>query len=124
MRLRIACGLLTLALCLAVAGAAARPPFTRGGMAGGGGGGASQACDSNPTNVCAQFQNGQTFVTWPDVNTGAAGANDRYRIVRSTSPITSGNYGAATVLASPLTTGDTIGFPLQPTDGLLTAAIS
>jgi hypothetical protein len=58
-------------------------------------------------------------VTWPDVNTGAAGANDRYRIVRSTSPITSGNYGAATVIASyvPNNSGQLVnGDPANSTD--------
>jgi hypothetical protein len=110
--------LLILALCLTAVGADALPPFARGG-ASGGGGGSTQACDPNSTNVCAQFQNGQTFITWPDVNTGAAGANDRYRIVRSTSPITSGNYGAATVIASyvPNNSGQLVnGDPANSTD--------
>jgi len=79
---------------------AARPLFLRAGHPSGAGGGA-QACDSGGSGVCAQFQNGQTFVTWDDVGTdGAGGANTRYRVYRSTAPIASGNYTAATLIAS------------------------
>ena len=65
-----------------------------------GGGGPAEACDGGGSGVCAAFQNGQTFITWIDSATGAAGANFRYRVYRSTSPITSGNYAAATLIAS------------------------
>lgn len=51
-----------------------------------------------PSVVSAQFQDGQTFVTWPDPHTGTDGANYRFRVVRSNAPITSGNYGSATVI--------------------------
>ena len=78
----------------------ANPPFARKGVSGGGGGGGSaQACDGG-SSVCAQFENGQAFVTWDDLATGATGNNYRYKLYRSTSPITSGNYGSATLIAS------------------------
>src|SRR4051812_11253799 len=78
----------------------ANPPFSRKGVSGGGGGGGSaQACDGS-SSVCAQFENGQAFVTWDDLATGATGNNYRYKLYRSTSPITSGNYGSATLIAS------------------------
>ena len=99
----------TLALCLAVAGADAKPLFLNGGapIGGGGGGGSPSACDGG-SSVCAQFQAGQTFVTWDDVGKGggtpgATGASYRYRVYRSTSPITSGNYTGATLVASYIT---------------------
>ncbi len=50
--------------------------------------------------VCATFQNGQTFITWPDEATGSAGNNWRYSVYRSTSPIASSNYRSATLIAS------------------------
>ncbi len=73
--------------------------------------GVTQSCEGgvpypNYTVVCAKFQNGQAFVTWPDssapgvIVTGAAGANRRYRMYRSTSPIDAGNYASATLIAS------------------------
>jgi hypothetical protein len=40
------------------------------------------------TGIAAIHHDGQTFVTWNDVAQGAAGANYRYRIYRSASPIT------------------------------------
>lgn len=90
---------LILALCLGIAGAEAKPPFLRGGGGGvGSGDGVAQACGTG--GVCAQFQNGQTFVTWMDMDVDAAGNNWRYTLRRSTSPITSGNYSSATVIAS------------------------
>src|SRR5215472_19310481 len=46
---------------------------------------------SAPSAVQATFQNGQTFVTWPDQATGSAGNNWRYSMYRSTSPLNSGN---------------------------------
>jgi hypothetical protein len=93
-----------LALVVAATGIEAKPLFLSGGHpqgAGGGGegGGVAQACDGG-SSVCAQFQSGQTFVTWTDMATGAAGNNWRYSVYRSTSPITSGNYGSATLIAS------------------------
>jgi hypothetical protein len=98
---RVILPVLLLALGIGIAGSEAKPPFQRGGSPGGGGGGVAQACDSGLTgDVCAQFQNGQTFVTWTDMDIEAAGNNWRYRHVRSTAgPITSGNYGSATVFA-------------------------
>jgi hypothetical protein len=53
-----------------------KPLFLHGGHphgAGGGGGGEASACDAGGSGVCAQFQNGQTFITWPDMATGASG---------------------------------------------------
>jgi hypothetical protein len=85
---------------VAVAVAHAKPPFQRGGHSGGGSGSA-QACDPSVPTLCAQYQDGQTIVTWDDVGTdGAGGASTRYRVYRSTSPITSGNYTSATLIAS------------------------
>jgi hypothetical protein len=60
---------------------------------------ASQACDPD-SGICAQFQNGQTFITWRDLATGTAGNNWRYSIYRSLAPITADNYGAAMLIAS------------------------
>ena len=79
-------------------GSAGSSPRGAGG-GGGGGGGVASACDGG-SSVCAQFQSGQTFVTWTDLDTGAAGNNWRYWVYRSTSPITSGNYASATLIAS------------------------
>ena len=93
---------LGLLVSLGVAAVEARPRFLRGGTSGSGSppGGVTQACDGG-SSVCAQFQNGQTFVTWDDVGTtGAGGASTRYRVYRSTSPINSGNYTATTLIAS------------------------
>ncbi len=92
--------LAVLALCLAVGGAEARQ-FPRGGSphADAGGSGSPSACDGG-SSVCASFKDGQTFVTWDDAATGASGNNFRYRMYRSTSPITSGNYTGATLIAS------------------------
>jgi hypothetical protein len=97
---------LALALALGAGGSAARPLFLKGGQpgpqgggGGGGGGGPSQSCDGG-SSVCAAFQNGQAFITWTDAASGAAGANFRYRVYRSTAPIDSGNYASATLIAS------------------------
>lgn len=47
------------------------------------------AADAPPvTGIAAIHHNGQTFVTWTDAATGADGANYRYKVYRSTSPIT------------------------------------
>ncbi len=88
-------------LCCAVAGAEAGPPFRGGSPSGaGGGGGSPSACDGG-SSVCASFKDGQTFVTWNDCAADAAdGNNCRYRVYRSTSPINSGNYTSATLIAS------------------------
>jgi hypothetical protein len=89
-----------LALALAASGAWAKPPVLRGGHPGGGGsGGTVQACDGG-SSVCAQFQNGQSFITWNDPDTGTAGDNWRAKVYRSLAPITSGNYGAATLIGN------------------------
>lgn len=84
-----------LALALASFGAWAKPPFSRGGHPAGASG-VAQACDPAVPDLCAQFQDGQTFVTWTDLDTGTAGDGYRYKVYRSASPITSGNYGSAT----------------------------
>ncbi len=93
------------------------PPMPYGGAVNGPGEsgpppvGVSEYCDGGVpypdyTVVCARFQNGQAFVTWPDSSApgvpvaGAAGAAFRYRMYRSTSPINSGNYASATLIAS------------------------
>jgi hypothetical protein len=93
-----------LVVALIATGAVAKPLLFRGGsphVPGGGGTPATQVCAAGLTgNVCAQFQSGQTFVTWTDMATGAAGDNWRYSRYRSTAPITSGNYGSATLIAS------------------------
>ena len=87
-------------LCLGVAGAQAKPPFLGGGSPNGAGpGGSPSACDGG-SSVCASFKDGQTFVTWDDAATGASGNSYRYRVYRSTSPINSGNYTGATLIAS------------------------
>jgi hypothetical protein len=91
--------LLAVVLTLGLAGSASAQKFRHGG-APPSGGGAAFACDLNLTGVCADFANGQTFVQWPDAASGAAGANFRYRVYRSTSPITAGNYTSATKIAS------------------------
>ena len=81
----------------------ARPLLFRGGAPHGGGEPppASSLCAPGLTGpVCAQFQNGQTFVTWADMATGAAGDNWRYSMYRSTAPITSASYASATLIAS------------------------
>ena len=96
----IAANALGIALALGIAAASASPIFLRGGTPGGGGGGSTSACDSNPTNVCAQFQSGQTFVTWPDIATGAGGNSYRYSVYASTSPINAGNYAGLTPFAT------------------------
>lgn len=94
---------LALALSLATAGADAEqlfrglqgnPAAIGGGGGGEPGGGLTQMCDPG-SSVCAGFQNGQTFVTWDDLATGATGNNWRYKVYRSTSPITSANYNSA-----------------------------
>lgn len=92
-------------LALGVTGAAANPPFTRGGVGVGGGSGGTlgpaYACDALGSGVCADYSNGQTFIQWPDVQ--SAGVTDytkRYRVVRSTAPITAGNFASATVIAN------------------------
>jgi hypothetical protein len=76
-------------------GAWAKPRFARGGHSGGGG--TAQACDGG-SSVCVQFQDGQSFVTWTDVNTETTGDGDRYKVYRSNSPITELNYGSATLI--------------------------
>lgn len=93
---------LALALCLAASAADARPPFGRGGSphAGGEGGGGAPSFACGTGDVCATFQNGQSFITWPDAATGASGNNYRYRVYRSTSAIDAGNYASATLVAS------------------------
>ena len=63
------------------------------------GGGMAQACDP-ASSICTLFQNGQTFITWPDMAIGVAGNNWRYSVYRSTSPITADNYNSATLIAS------------------------
>ncbi len=65
----------------------------------------SEACDTGATypdytKVCAKYQNGQTFVTWPDADIEAAGGNYRYRMYRSLSALNSGNCTAGTLIAS------------------------
>ena len=90
-------GALALALCLGLGGAQAQLVFKRGG--GPGGGGSAQSCDGG-SSVCAQFQSGQTFVTWTDLATGTGGNDWRYTLYRSAAPINSGNYGSATLIAS------------------------
>lgn len=85
-----------LVLGLGVAGAAAKPLFLRGGVPNGAG--SAQACGSG--GVCAQFQDGQTFVTWTDADTDAAGGSFRYRVYRSNAPIDAGNYAGASLIAS------------------------
>ncbi|MGD9613855.1 MAG: hypothetical protein AB7H90_01510 [Alphaproteobacteria bacterium] len=87
---------LILAALLAVPSAEARPPFLRGGTPAAATG-SSEAFGTGGTY--AKFQNGQTFVAWPDIDTGAAGNDWRYKVVRSNAPIDAGNYGAATVIA-------------------------
>ncbi len=52
------------------------------------------------TSVLATFQNGQTFIRWPDQDIGAAGNNWRYSVYRSTSVLNSGNCASATLIAS------------------------
>lgn len=85
-------------------GVSAKPLFLRSGGGGAGpppttpppppppSGGSTLACSADDTNICARVQNGQTFVTWKDMASGATGNNYRYKIVRSLSPITSSNY--------------------------------
>ena len=62
-----------LLLGLAATPVAAKPLIFYGGAPRvvGGGGGVAQTCGGG--GVCAQFQDGQTFVTWTDLATGAAG---------------------------------------------------
>src|SRR5689334_22991737 len=92
--------LAALLLSLAAAGVSAKPVFLRDGSPStGGGSGSAQACDDG-SSVCAQFENGQAFITWDDLATGSTGNNYRYKVYRSTSPITSGNYGSTTLVAS------------------------
>jgi hypothetical protein len=92
---------LATALLLTASAAQARPIFMQGGHpVPGGGGGGSPTFDCGTGSVCVTFQNGQAFITWDDVDTGAAGANYRYRVYRSTSAIDAGNYTSATLIAS------------------------
>jgi hypothetical protein len=94
-------GLSAVLLCASIIAADAKPLSRRGGNPGGGSsGGVAQACDPVVTSTCAQFQDGQTFVTWSDVNQDAAGDQDRYEVVRSTAPITEANYASATVIGT------------------------
>ena len=50
------------------------------------------------TGISAAFQNGQTFITWSDPYTGAAGANYRYNVYWSTSAIVDPTTLAAATL--------------------------
>ena len=51
------------------------------------------------TGIAATFHDGQTFLTWTDAATGSAGANYRYEVYRSTSPIVDAtSLAAATFL--------------------------
>ncbi|MGD9614226.1 MAG: hypothetical protein AB7H90_11465 [Alphaproteobacteria bacterium] len=97
MRRNLVLPLIALASVLGAAAVDAQLVFRRGGQPISAGGGASEAFGTGGTY--ARFQNGQTFVTWPDIDTGAAGNDWRYKIVRSNAPIDAGNYGAATVIA-------------------------
>ena len=114
---------LTLALGLYGPGVAAGPihggqpgTLSGGGGGGGGGGGLAEACDGG-SSVCAGFKDGQTFVTWTDLATGASGAAYRYRVYRSTAAITSGNYASATLIASYITNNSGQLFGGDPTSG-------
>lgn len=100
---------LALALAVGVVGHAdARPRIQYGGAASSttiflpptGG---TRACDPGGSGVCAQFQSGQTFVTWKDKADGLAGNSWRYKVVRATTPITAGNYTSATEIAGYIT---------------------
>jgi hypothetical protein len=66
-----------------------------------------QASVGGTSPVQTTFQNGQTFVTWPDVVQCASGstscpgnANYRYSMYRSTSPLSSSNCTSGTLVAS------------------------
>ncbi len=50
------------------------------------------------TSIAAIHHDGQTFLTWTDVAQGASGANYRYRVYRSLSPIMDSNTLAAAFL--------------------------
>src|SRR5215218_9032881 len=47
------------------------------------------------SDIKAVHRHGQTFVTWKDAAEGEAGAQYRYRLVRSEHPITDGNLAGA-----------------------------
>jgi hypothetical protein len=61
---------------------------------------AALAANAPPvTGIAASFHDGQTFVTWTDPATGSSGANYRYEVYWSTSPIVdSASLSAATFL--------------------------
>ena len=50
------------------------------------------------TNIAAVHHDGQTFITWTDPASGAAGANYRYKLYRSLSAITNASSLAAATL--------------------------
>ncbi len=50
------------------------------------------------SNIAAIHHDGQTFITWTDAASGAAGANYRYKVYRSLSPIIDAGSLAAAVL--------------------------
>jgi hypothetical protein len=61
--------------------------------------GAYAANAPNVTGIAATFHDGQTFLTWTDPATGSAGANYRYDVYWSTSPIVDApSLAAATFL--------------------------
>ena len=77
-----------------------RHGITRNSGGGGGGGtGAGGVFAGDCATICADHANGQTFIQWRESSTGTSGANVRYRVVESASPITSSNYTSATVIA-------------------------